>query len=167
MTTATAPTGAVVITREGRERLTQRLRDLDTTVLPQLREQLWTKDRDWNDDMALAAALAEQHSIRAALAVSVDAEAVVDDPDVVEIGDWVTVRDEDGWEETYRIVDPVEAPLDDVRVASTSPFALAALGRRVGEEFEIQPRMGTPFRYVILGAWRHEPPPHADERPPT
>ena len=77
MTTATAPTGAVVITREGRERLTQRLRDLDTTVLPQLREQLWTKDRDWNDDMALAAALAERHSIRSALAVSVDAEAVV------------------------------------------------------------------------------------------
>jgi hypothetical protein len=103
MKTATAPTGAVVITREGRGRLTQRLHDLDETVLPQLREQLWTKDRDW-------------------------------------------------------IVDPVEAPLDDVRVASTSPFARASLGRRVGEEIEIQPRVGPSFRYVIVGAWRHELP---------
>jgi transcription elongation GreA/GreB family factor len=158
MKTATAPTGAVVITREGRGRLTQRLHDLDETVLPQLREQLWTKDRDWNDDAALAAALAERHSITAALTVSVDAEAIVDDPDVVEIGDWVTVHDEDGREETYRIVDPVEAPLDDVRVASTSPFARASLGRRVGEEIEIQPRVGPSFRYVIVGAWRHELP---------
>src|SRR5215208_4741914 len=76
MKTATAPTGAVVITREGRGRLTQRLHDLDETVLPQLREQLWTKDRDRNDDAALAAALAERHSITAALTVSVDAEAI-------------------------------------------------------------------------------------------
>ena len=150
--------GAVVITREGRERLTRRLDELDTTVLPQLQEQLWTKDRDGNDDMALAAALSERHSIRSALTVSVDAEAIADDPDVVEIGDWVRVRDEDGWEETYRIVDPVEAALDDVRVASTSPFALATLGRRVGEEVEIRPRVGAPFRYLILDTWRHEPP---------
>jgi transcription elongation GreA/GreB family factor len=158
MKTPTAPIGAVVITREGRERLTQRLHDLDETVLPQLREQLWTKDRDWNDDAALAAALAERHSITAALTVSVDAETIADDPDVVEVGDWVTVRDEDGREETYRIVDPVEAPLDDVRVASTSPFARASLGRRVGEEIEIEPRVGPSFRYVIIGAWRREPP---------
>jgi len=158
MATTMAPTGPVVITREGRERLTQRLDDLDTTVLPQLLEQLWTKDRDANDDRALAAALAERHSIRSALTVSVDAEAITDDPDVVEIVDWVTVRDADGWDETYRIVDPIEAPLDEVRVASTSPFALASLGQRVGDEIEIRPRVGAPFRYVILGAWRHEPP---------
>jgi transcription elongation GreA/GreB family factor len=157
-TTTPTPTGAVVITREGRERLTQRLHDLDATVLPQLREQLWTKDRDWNDDAALAAALAEHRSIASALAVSVDAESIGDDPDVVEVGDWVTVRDEDGWEETYRIVDPVEAPLDNVRVASTSPFAVAALGHGIGDEIVIQPRVGEPFRYTILSAWRDEPP---------
>ena len=156
-TTTQAPIGATVLTSDGRARLARRLHDLDTEVLPELRERIWTQDRDGNDDAALVAALAKRQAIAAALANSVDAETVPDDPDVVEIGDWVTVRDGDGWEETYRIVDPIEAPLDDVRVASTSPFADAALGRRVGDEIEIQPQAGAPYRFRILHAGRHDP----------
>jgi transcription elongation GreA/GreB family factor len=158
MTTTTAiPPYTAVLTRDGRARLTDRLRDLDTRVLPQLRENIWSKDRGWSDDAALAAAIAERQSIKSALAISVDAESFRDDPDVVEIGDWVTVRDDDGREETYRIVEPIEAPLDDVRVSSTSPFAIAALGGRVGDDIHIRPLVGEAFRYRIVRTWRTDP----------
>ena len=157
VTQLTRPTGAVVLTREGRERLTERLRDLDTRILPQLHDRMWSSDRTGGDEIALAAALSERQSIRSAMAVSVDAEAIDDDPNTVELGDFVTVRDQDGALETYRIVDPVEAPLDDIRVSSTSPFAVAALGRRVGEEIEIHPRIGEPVRYRIEDTWRIDP----------
>lgn len=158
VTETTRPIGAVVLTREGRERLSRRLVDLDSSVLPQLQERIWSKDRDWNDDLALASALSERRSIRSAMAVSVDAESIPDDPDVVELGDFVAICDEHGHIETYRIVDPVEAPLDDIRVSSTSPLAQAVLGGRVGDDITIAPPLGLPRRYRVVDTWRIDQP---------
>ena len=147
----------IVLTREGKRDLEERLRRLDQDVLPALREQLWGVDRDGRIDHALERALDERRRIATALAAHRDAEGLDDDPEVVELGDWVRLRADDGTLETFRIVDPIEAPLDATRISADSPLAKVLLGRREGEEVELSTQVA-PIRYTILGADREGPP---------
>lgn len=148
----------VVLTEDGRKRLQERLNRLDQDVLPSLREQLWGPDRDGRIDGALELALDERRRLSDALAAGRVAENLADDPDVVEIGDWVTVKAEDGSREVFRIVDPIEAPLDSTRISYESPLAQILLGRRTGDEVELRTRFAPPYRYVIVETHRASPP---------
>ena len=56
---------------------------------------------------------------------------------VVELGDEVTVEFAADETERFLLVDPVEAPLDDVRISVESPLAQALIGRRVGDQVEV------------------------------
>lgn len=58
---------------------------------------------------------------------------IIDDPSVIEIGDEVEVEFPDGEHETFLIVHPVEAGMDDHRTSSDSPVASAVLGQRPGD----------------------------------
>ena len=92
----------------------------------------------WGDgDHARAAAeLAHLHSILGQV-ITTD-ELPPERPGVVELGDEVTVEFAAGETERFLLVDPVEAPLDQLRISVESPLAQALLGRRVGEEVEVQ-----------------------------
>src|SRR5215211_7336211 len=57
-----------------------------------------------------------------------------EDPGIVEFGDEVVVEFAAGDTERFLVVDPIEAPLDDVRISVESPLAQALVGRRVGEQ---------------------------------
>jgi transcription elongation GreA/GreB family factor len=144
----------VVLTKEGKRELEARVGRLDREVLPALREQLWAPDRDGQIDSALELALDERRRLGLALATSRVAEELADDPEVVEVGDWVQVQAEDGGRETFRIVDPIEAPLDAARISYESPLAQVLLGRRQGDEVELRTRYTPAFRYRIIETWR-------------
>ena len=76
-----------------------------------------------------------------------------DDPQLVEVGDTVTIRLEDGTEEAFVIVHAVEASVDDARISVDSPLAKALFGRRVGENVEVAVPAGT-YRCSIVTASR-------------
>jgi transcription elongation GreA/GreB family factor len=76
-----------------------------------------------------------------------------DDPQLVEVGDTVTIRLEDGTKEAFVIVHAVEASVDDARISVESPLAKALLGRRVGENVEVAVPAGT-YRCSIVTASR-------------
>jgi transcription elongation GreA/GreB family factor len=72
---------------------------------------------------------------------------------VVELGDEVTVEFDAGETERFLLVDPVEAPLDQLRISVESPLARALLGRPVGEEVEVRAPGGR-YRCRILATRR-------------
>ena len=74
-------------------------------------------------------------------------------PGVVELGDEVTVEFAPGETERFLLVDPVEAPLDQLRISVESPLARALLGRRAGEQVEVQSPGGR-YRCRILATRR-------------
>ena len=55
----------------------------------------------------------------------------------------------------YLVVDPIEAPLDDVRISVESPLAQALIGRRVGEQVEVDAPAGR-YRCRILTTGRYQ-----------
>jgi transcription elongation factor GreA len=95
------------------------------------------------------------------LAVAGTVEDVPDDPTIVELGDAVTIRLDDGTEETYFVVDAAEAPVDDERISEYSPLGRALLGRRVGEMVDVEVPSGS-YRCLITRAARQSD--HADRR---
>ena len=60
-------------------------------------------------------------------------DAFADDPDVVEVGDRVIIRKDDGDAERYILVHPAEATVDTERISIESPLGRALLSRRVGD----------------------------------
>ena len=57
-------------------------------------------------------------------------------------GAWVTVEDEEGVKQTYRIVGPDEFDVKERRISVDSPLAKALLGRKQGDEVVVQRPMG-------------------------
>jgi transcription elongation factor GreA len=80
-------------------------------------------------------------------------EDLPDNPSVVELGDSVAIRFADGADETYIIVDPDEAPVDDQRISAQSPLGRALLGKNVATEVEVKIPGGS-YRCTILSASR-------------
>jgi transcription elongation factor GreA len=74
-------------------------------------------------------------------------------PGMVELGDEVTVEFTAGETERFLLVHPVEAPLDQLRISVESPLAQALLGRRVGEEVEVEAPAGR-YRCRIVATRR-------------
>jgi len=98
-----------------------------------------------------AAELAYLHSI---LGQAITTEDLPPErPGVVELGDEVTVEFDGGESERFLLVDPVEAPLDQVRISAESPLARALLGRPVGEQVEVKAPGGR-YRCRILATRR-------------
>lgn len=62
---------------------------------------------------------------------------VSDDPSIVEVGDEVEVEFPNGSRETFLIVHPVEAGLDERRTSMDAPLAAAVLGHRPGDEVTV------------------------------
>lgn len=140
-----------MLTMEGKRLLEERVRRLREEVIPQIVARLDETDRDAQVEAEYGRATQELSHTEYLLRHAAVAEEFPGDPQVVEIGDEVTVRFEDGTTDRYLIVHPVEAALDDVRISSESPLAQAVLGRRVGEEVEVDAPAGT-YRCRIVAA---------------
>ncbi len=97
--------------------------------------------------------LAEHKRIEDFLEQTAASHIAPDDPQLVEVGDTVTIRLEDGTKEAFVIVHAVEASVDDARISVESPLAKALLGRRVGENVEVAVPAGT-YRCSIVTASR-------------
>lgn len=78
---------------------------------------------------------------------------VVDDPTIVEIGDEVEVEFEDGSTETFLIVHPVEAGMDEHRTSADAPLATAVLGHRPGDHVTVSSPAGD-YTCTITGRER-------------
>jgi len=144
--------GEVRLTRQGRRYLGARARTLRDTIIPRLVELRDGRDRD---DSVLAdheRATTELARICTVLATARPAEALPDDPDVVELGEAVTIS-LDGSAERWVIVHPSEAAAGAGRVSARSPLGRALLGCRVGDEVEVAAPGGT-YRCVIESATR-------------
>jgi transcription elongation factor GreB len=71
----------------------------------------------------------------------------------VGFGCWVTVRDEEGTESTWRIVGPDEADARSRRLSVASPIARALLGKRAGDTAIVElPRGQTELEIASVSA---------------
>lgn len=71
---------------------------------------------------------------------------IIDEPPssaTIKLGARVVVRDQDGREEHYRIVDPAESDPLDGRISSDSPVGKSLMGRRAGAKVVVPVPAGT------------------------
>ena len=148
----------VVLTSEGQRRLAVRAAWLATELVPRLAHNQagWPSgeyERAVSELARLTRILGQARTTH---------ELPPEDPGVVELGDEVVVEFAAGDTERYLVVDPIEAPLDDLRISVESPLARALLGRQVGEEVEVRAPGGR-YRCRIL-ATRRFPAPSDEDR---
>lgn len=78
---------------------------------------------------------------------------VRDDPSIVEIGDRVEVEFPDGSRESFLIVHPVEAGMDEHRTSADAPIAKAVIGRHAGDRVTVTAPAGV-YSATIVGRER-------------
>jgi transcription elongation GreA/GreB family factor len=147
---------AVVLTSEGQRRLAVRAAWLATGPIPKFAHYyLDHPDQDgW-------ASVKYGHDVRElALLTRILQRAITTDqlppenPGIVELGDEVVVEFANDYTQRFLVVSPIEAPLDDLNVSVESPLGQALVGRRVGEQVEVDAPDGR-FRCRILTTGRH------------
>ena len=129
-------TGRVMLTAEGRAMLHARMVELADEVLPSMRPLLVEDERDERVVADFERLQAEHDRLAVLLGTSGDLDTSALGDSIV-LGSRVAITDADGLRRVVRIVDPVEAFLDDERISDTSPLARALLGRRVGDECSV------------------------------
>jgi transcription elongation GreA/GreB family factor len=144
---------AVVLTSEGQRRLAVRAAWLATELVPRLAHNQagWASgeyERAVSELARLTRILGQAMTTH---------ELPPEDPGIVEFGDEVVVEFAAGGTERYLVVDPIEAPLDDLRISVESPLAQALIGRRVGEHVEVNAPAGR-YRCRILATGRYQTP---------
>ena len=72
-----------------------------------------------------------------------------DDRDKVFFGAWVTVEDEDGDEQTYRLVGADEFDLNKGYLSINSPLARALIGKRLDDEVSVRTPEGWKSVFVV------------------
>jgi transcription elongation GreA/GreB family factor len=154
---APEPEAAVVLTPEGQRRLAARAAWLATGPIPRFAHY-------YLDDPAQdgwASAEYGQEVTELALLTRILQRAITSDqlppenPGIVELGDEVAVEFANGYTQRFLVVNPIEAPLDDLNISVESPLGQALVGRRVGDQVEVDAPDG-PFRCRILTTARHQ-----------
>jgi len=146
------PDDRAYLTEDGRRLLESRIGDLEG-VVADLHEAVDDPDRTTETVESYQRAAAELHRLRSLLQSAGAVEDSPDDPYVVELGDTVTIRFDDGVEETYIVVDAAEATFEDQRISADSPLGRSLLTRSVGERIQVDVPAGS-YECVILSASR-------------
>jgi len=147
------PSERAYLTKDGRRLLEERVQLLTSTV-EELQAALEDPERRADSVEGYHRAAQELARLGSLLDKSGTVEDVPDDPQVVELGDTVTILLDDGTEETYIVVHPVEAATEHRRISVDSPLGQALLGQRVGETIEVPVPRGS-YRCTVLSALRH------------
>jgi transcription elongation factor GreB len=154
---ASEPGATVVLTPEGHRRLAARAVWLATERVPRLAHNLDDPDQGGWAGGEYGRAVTELARLTSILGQAITTEELSPErPGIVELGDEVLVEFAAGDTERFVLVDPIEAPLDDVRISVESPLARALLGRRVGEQVEVEAPAGR-YRCRILATGQHRP----------
>lgn len=140
----------VVLTSEGQRRLAVRAAWLATELVPRLAHN----QAGWASGEYERAVTELARLTRILGQAMTTHELPPEDPSIVEFGDEVVVEFAAGDTERYLLVDPIEAPLDDLRISVESPLAQALIGRRVGEQVEVDAPAGR-YRCRILTTGRY------------
>ncbi len=148
----TQPPPAVALTGDGRRLLEERIHLLQMTVAD-LGDGLQDSERRADIVEGYERAVHELLRLQALVENAATLDNLPDDPRQVELGDHVSIRLDDGAEETYVVVHGVEAVVDDARISVESPLGQALLGRRVGDTVEVAVPVGS-YRCTICSASR-------------
>jgi transcription elongation factor GreA len=135
------PDRAVYLTREGFKRLDDELEHLRTVKRPEVSERIRrSKDMtDTTDNAEYDEAKSEQGFIEgriAELELTLASAQIIEDrssTEFVGLGSHVTVKDESGEEDKYRIVGSMEADPRRGLISNESPVGRALLGKKPGE----------------------------------
>lgn len=155
---AGSPSDRPLLTEQGRRLLEEHIRVLEATV-EQLRRALDDPELRMDSIDGYQQAVRELASLQSHLDSAGAIEDIPDDPRVVELGDTVAIRLDDGTEETYIIVNAVEARVEDQRISIESPLGRALLGHHVGDTVEVPVPAGS-YGCRILSADRGRPSDH-------
>jgi transcription elongation factor GreA len=154
--------GANLTTAEGLQALQDELAALERDGRREIAERIKTA-RDWgdlkenseyhdakNDQAHLETKIAR---LREKIADAVIVEEETAGPSgVVGFGSTVVVRDDEGAEQTWRIVSSHEANAKEGRLSAESPVAVALLGRPTGEQISVSlPRGSRRLTIVSVG----------------
>ena len=116
----------VRLTAEGRARLNERMVELASEILPAMRPLLVEDERDERVVADFERLQAEHDRLSVLLGTSGELPPATGE--VIALGSRVAFSDSDGQRRIVRIVDPVEAFLDEERISSTSPRRESAHG---------------------------------------
>lgn len=138
----------VMLTQGGRESLQARIDEIANEELPAMRPLLVEDERDERVVADFERLQAEHDRLVVLLGTSgtLNLEELGSQ---ITLGSRVAITDADGQRRVVRIVDPVEAALDEERISSTSPLASALLGHEVGDECEVEAPAGTWLAKVL------------------
>ena len=141
----------VMLTPTGRASLQERVDEIAGVELPAMRPLLVEDERD-ERVVADFERLQAEHD---RLVVLLGTSGTLDLSELggqIGLGSRVAFTDADGDRRIVRIVDPVEAYLDDERISHSSPLASALLGHVVGDECVVEAPAGTwTARVVAIG----------------
>jgi transcription elongation factor GreA len=150
----------VWLTEAGKSRLSDELHDLRTRRRPDLhaRIQEATESGDISDNSEYEELKDEWASLEARifeLEQTLDHAAVIqreDGDEVVGLGSKVTLRSDDGEEETWILVSPQEANTADGRISTQSPVGRAVAGCRAGDSATVPTPSGSIVYTVVAVA---------------
>jgi len=134
--------GQVMLTAEGRVLLHDRMVELAEEILPSMRPLLVEDERDERVVADFERLQAEHDRLAVLLGTAGDIDTAALGQTIA-LGSRVAILDAEGNRRIVRIVDPVEAFLDEERISDTSPLAQALLGRTVGDRCPVQAPAGT------------------------
>jgi transcription elongation factor GreB len=153
------PTRSGYITPEGAKRMRDELAQLWTIERPRVTQEVADAaamgDRSENAEYIYGKRRLREIDRRVRfLGKRLDSITVVNeppsDPNRVFFGAWVTVENDDGVEQTYRIVGGDESDVDKGWISIDSPVARALLGKRDGDEVTVRAPRGN-LAYTIIG----------------
>lgn len=152
------PRGSLYITPEGEKTLRAELYELWKVERPKVtsvvHEAAKNGDRSENGDYIYGKKrLREIDSRVRFLTKRLESLTVVDrspsETNKVFFGAWVTVEDEDGQEQKYRIVGPDEFDLSQQKLSMDSPLAKALLGKRLDDEISLRSPEGDKSFFIV------------------
>ena len=156
--------GSLYITPEGEKTLRQELYQLWKVERPEVtavvHEAAKNGDRSENGDYIYGKRrLREIDSRVRFLTQRLDNLEIVDripaNQNKVFFGAWVTIEDEDGKQQTYRIVGPDEFDLNEGKLSMDSPLAKALLGKSLDEDIVFKAPEGE--REMYISKVRYQP----------
>lgn len=148
---------SVLLTEVGKNRLEEELHDLRTRRRPELHDRIQeaTESGDVSDNAEYEELKDEWAMLEARigeLEQTLERAVVVEKPSedgLIGLGSEVTLRADDGEEETWVLVSPQEAKSGDGRISTQSPVGQALMGCRVGETATVTTPSGS-MRYTVV-----------------
>ncbi|CAN5647610.1 MAG: transcription elongation factor GreA [Chloroflexia bacterium] len=147
----------VRLTPEGKVRLENELKHLDTVRMPELSQRIQdaTEHGDITDNSEYEEMKEEYMHLESRV---YDLTQTLENAEIIEagsgdgtvqLGSRLTVRDDDGTEEVWILVNSAEASSSENRVSAESPAGKALYGKRAGDDATVQTPGGA-LTYSII-----------------